>query len=364
MNYINRLASLVLGMFLFTANLVSAQSLPNPSVRVEVLEATTEVVSSRYPARTNSSASVDVVAEVTGAIQNIAFKGGQSVQAGDLLYQIRDDDYRIALNAAKASLKTAEATLSLAEATLERHKLLSERGSVSNVELEISEAEVLKAEAAVLAAESAVDQANLLLSRTKVLAPMTGVITLSSFSKGALVGPAQGPLTKVTQLDPISIELRIPLSRLDEDIVQGVSLDELDIHFLLPNGAEYREEAELQFVEPVADSATNSAILRASVANPDFRLRVGQPLTVVTVRTPEEPQVTINKDSVLLDREGAYVLVVLEDGVVELRRPSLGGDASRQRYVVLSGLSEGEMIVVGGHSRAIPGSVVTPVVEN
>ncbi|PSL19811.1 efflux RND transporter periplasmic adaptor subunit [Shimia abyssi] len=363
-NFTSRVIAAVLGAFLVLASQVSAQGTTNPNVRVEVLAASSEMVSNRFPARTNAIAAVDVVAEVTGVIQDIVFTGGQTVETGDLLYQIRDEDYRIALNAALAGQKTAEATLSLARATLERRKLLNERGSVASVEVEISEAEVLKAEASVLAAKSSVDQARLLLSRTKVVAPMSGVITSTRYSVGALVGPAQGPLTRVTQLDPIAIELRIPLSQLDADIVGGVALSEVDIHFLLPSGAEYHEDAALGFVEPAADASTNSAVLRAMVANADFRLRVGQPLTVVTARAPKEPQITINKDSVLLDREGPYVLVVLDSGVVELRRPQLGEDASRQRYVVLSGLSEGEMIFVGGHSRAIPGSIVSPVHGN
>lgn len=147
---------------------------------------------------------VAVRARVDGYIQNVAFRGGQQVRAGDLLFQIEPAQYEAALRSAEAQQAGAQATLSQAQRNFERQQGLAQSGVTARATLDDATAQVETARASLLQATAAVTQARLDLSYTRIEAAIDGVMSAPLITRGNYVSTTTASeLATLTQMDPI-----------------------------------------------------------------------------------------------------------------------------------------------------------------
>src|SRR5882762_3185043 len=145
----------------------------------------------------------NINAQVQGYIVSRDYQEGSLVKKGDLLFQIDPRPFEAALAQAKATLAKDKANLAKAEADEKRALDLFNRKVISEQERDTAVAAAESSRANVQADEAAVKQAELNLGYTKITAPIEGVAGFANNQVGDLVGPSTGPLTTVSQVDPI-----------------------------------------------------------------------------------------------------------------------------------------------------------------
>src|SRR5438046_6023988 len=145
----------------------------------------------------------NINAQVQGYIVSRDYKEGSAVKKGDLLFQIDPRPFEAALAQAKGTLAKDQANWVKADADQKRAIDLFNKKVISDQERDTASAAAGSAKANVEADEAAVKQADLNLGYTKIIAPIDGLVGFANNQVGDLVGPSTGPLTTMSQTDPI-----------------------------------------------------------------------------------------------------------------------------------------------------------------
>ncbi len=353
---------MVVSIFLvlpITIATVYAQDAPPPGVLVETISPKTVTETNSFPGRVLASSKVDIVPQVDGIVTSIQFKEGWAVAKDDVLYTIDPAEYEAAVASAKAAIMAAEAAAELMRIEWDRKNQLFEKGSTTESELQLATARLAQAEAQVDSTKVVLDLAEIQLERTIINAPADGRMGIGKVNVGALVGPLTGPLVTLVSSDPIKVGFLVPLGLYTEYLIEGRKLSDLLVSLVLPDGSTYGHTADIDFAAPVAESSTNSVVLRGVIANPDYLLIDQESVEVVISERDPGLRFTVPKAAFLLDQIGTYVLVVGADNIVEIARPELGREFG-QRMELLGGLNENAKVIVAGHAKARVGQPVTP----
>lgn len=315
--------------------------------------------------------SIDLVARVSGFIEEIKVPEGSDVTAGTALFTIEPDAYDATLAARNADLAQAEANLDLARLELERKETLLERGSGTEADRDVALANEKVAEANVAAAEAAIRQAELDLSYTTVEAPFDGRIGRVLVSKGELVSPTSGPLVSLVRIDPIYVTFSITerefvslLQSLEitaPQLTQGETRPDLDV--ILPNGVELGSAGTIVFVDNRVDPLTGSIAIRAEFDNSRELISDGGFVTLRIAAPEAVERLAIPQAAVQRDQRGDFVLVVGSEGNVSQRYVTLG-DQVETDVVVVDGLQQGETVVTEGLQKVRAGVQVDPVLAD
>ena len=125
------------------------------------------------------------------------------------------------------------------------------------------------------------------------------------------------------------------------------------------DGREIKQQAKLDFVDNLADSATGTLMLQFLVPNPDEKLIPGGYATVKFSEKFEKPLPSVSVASLMTDGKHHFVYVVGKDNVVE-KRQVVPGMQVGERQTILSGLKAGELVITGGIHKTAPGGTVNP----
>jgi membrane fusion protein (multidrug efflux system) len=327
---------------------------PPPKVSVVVLKAESVRITTELPGRINAYRTADVRPQVNGIILKRLFVEGSQVKAGQQLYQIDPAPYRATYDSAIA----AEAS---ARALAERYKPLVEANAVSKQDYD-------NAVASNLQAKAAVETARINLIYTRVLSPITGRISRSFITEGALVAANQSTvLATVQQLDPVYVDVTQPSSvliRLRREAAAGLlnqnASGQTQVSILLEDGSDYAHTGTLEFSEVTVDVGTGSVTLRGLMPNPERLLLPGMFVRELLQEGVRQDAVLAPQQGVSHDQKGdPTALVVGRDNTVELR--ALQTDrAIGDQWLVTSGLKPGDRLIVEGLQLAKPGAKVQP----
>jgi len=304
------------------------------AVGVVVLQTGRASLSTELPGRVSATRVAEVRPQVRGLIREVSFTEGAMVRAGQPLYQIEPDSYRIALDSARASVAKSQAAVETARLTVQRRAELLKIDAVSQQDLQDAQATLKQAEADLASAQAAQAAAQLNLSRTTVTAPISGRVDLSAVTPGALVTANQvQALATVQQLDPIYVDLTqssADMLRLRGEIaagrLQAGAKGELPVKLILEDGSEYAAEGRLALSEVTVDEGTGSVTLRAQFSNADGMLLPGM---YVRARLPQGTR----SDAILVPHKAlsrdplGNALVLVKDGKVAVQ-PIVVGEAT------------------------------------
>jgi membrane fusion protein (multidrug efflux system) len=340
-----------------------------PEVSVVTVHMGSVPATMELPGRTAPVAVAQVRGRVDGIVLARDFKEGADVKASQRLFQIDPTPYRAALGSAMATLAHAEANLASTAALAGRYKVLLGGNGVAQQDYDNAVAAHDQAAADVAAGNAAVQIARINLGYTDVVSPIAGRIGPSTVTQGAYVqASAATLLATVQQLDPIYVDLNqssLQGLQLRRDIASGklrlTGPGQAKVTLFLEDGTQYPSPGALQFTDVTVDPGTGSVTVRALFPNPRAILLPGM---FVRARIDEGtndnvalvPQVGVTHDAA----GSATALVVGSDNKVTLRKVlatrTMGTD-----WLVESGLSEGEKVVVAGVQRVQPGAVVRTV---
>jgi len=325
---------------------------PPTEVAVVVARQGEALLTKELPGRLQAWRTAQVRARVEGIVEQRHFVEGSDVKAGAPLYRIDARTYRTSFEAAKADAAAARAVVN-------RYRPLVEMKAVSQQELDSAEARLRQAEAALSRAE-------LDLENTTVPAPISGRIGRSLVTEGALVGRGEATqLATIEQIDPIYVNFTqssTELLALREAIASGrwKKADTRRMELVLENDTVYALPGKLLFSDLAVDPNTGAVSMRAEFPNPKKDLLPGMFVRVRYAQAKADKLIVLPQRAVQLSPAGASVLVVGEDGKVAPRPVKLGG-MSGSTWTITSGLNGGEQVMVEGHMKAYPGSVVKPV---
>ncbi len=325
---------------------------PPAEVAVVVARQGEALLTKDLPGRVQAWRTAQVRARVEGIVEQRHFVEGSDVKAGMPLYRIDARTYRTTFEAAKADVAAARAVVN-------RYRPLVEMKAVSQQELDTAEARLRQAEATLARAE-------LDLENTTVPAPISGRIGRSLVTEGALVGRGEATqLATIEQIDPIYVNFTQSSSELlalREAIASGRwrSADTRRMELVLENDSVYALPGKLLFSDLAVDPGTGAVSMRAEFPNPKKELLPGMYVRVRYAQARADKLISLPQRAVMLAPGGATVLVVEADGKVAPRPVKLGG-MSGSSWTITSGLAGGEQVVVEGHMKARPGSLVKPV---
>ncbi len=350
------------------------QSAPNPAPKVATvtIEPSQIELTTELPGRTSAYLVSEIRPQVNGIIQKRLFKEGSDVKAGEHLYQIDPAPFQVAYDSARASLGKAQANLPSIRSRAERYEELLVDKLVSQQDCDDAAAAVEQSLAEIEYWKAQVEAARINLGYTRVIAPISGRIGRSSVTEGALVTAYQPtPLATIQQLDPIYVDVTqssAELLRLKRNLKAGRLAAEGEnakkVHIQLEDGTPYPLEGTLQFRDVTVDPATGSFTLRIVVPNPQGLLLPGMFVRAVVEEGIAEQAILIPQQGVNHNPKGEpFALVVDETGTVQQRMLSLNR-AIGDKWLVSSGLSAGERVIVEGVLNVRPGSAAKSVPWN
>jgi len=315
-----------------------------------------------YVGHVEAIQSVNLRARVEGFLEQVNFKEGSDVHAGDLLYVIEQAPYRARVDADKALVAYAEATLTKARQYLKRARTVRS-GGMSATDLDNAVAEELRARAQLEQAKANLQIAQINLGYTSITAPISGRIGRTAFTRGNLLNPGSGPLARIVQIDPIRVVFSISENDIvavkaavkDADRNQKHSM--LTPRIKLPVGQILKTAGQVDFVDNTVDAGTGTIAVRAVFKNPDGTLLPGQYVTVLVSRSEPKSMPMVPQSAVLEDHDGRYVLLVDDRNRVAMRRIQTGPVVGIN-WAIESGLAVNEKVIVEGVQKVRPGQQV------
>jgi membrane fusion protein (multidrug efflux system) len=306
---------------------------------------------------------VDIIARVTGFLEQRLFTEGSTVKKDDLLYRIEQATYKAAVDQARAALARAKATAVNADLQLARARELVRNQNIPQATVDQRVADLAAAQADILAAQASLDQAEINFGYTEIRSPIEGRIGISNFTVGNLVTPSSGVLVTIVSQNPIYVIFQASerdiLAYRRQIAASGAEPGRVTVHIRMPDGTIYPEPGLSNFLDIQVDQTTDTVAVRAQLPNPQGLLVPGGFVTVIVDRGPPRKMLVVPQAALQIDQAGRYVLVVGTDKKVEVRRVTVGAEQGRD-VAVTDGLKEGEDVIVEGIQKVRPGQVVAP----
>lgn len=336
-------------------------------VNVVTMQPQSVPVMSELAGRTVAFNTAEIRPQVSGLIKDRVYTEGTDVKAGDLLYELDPATYDAAYQSATATLARAKASQDNAQTKTDRLKKLADQHAGSIQDYDDALLALNQAKADVASANAAILTARINLDRTRISAPIDGRIDRSAVNIGALVTAEQTTaLTTIRQLDPIYVEVTQPSEKLLQ--VRRATSDgsmkptkEPVVHLILEDGSTYPQTGKLQFSEASISETSGTVIVRAVFPNPDHLLLPGMYVRAKVEEGVIENSYLVPQRAVDRTAEGeAVAKVVGNDGNVVKRTLTIDRSLGNN-WVVTSGLTDGDKLIVEGGQNADVGKPVKAV---
>ncbi|MCK9273475.1 MAG: efflux RND transporter periplasmic adaptor subunit [Syntrophales bacterium] len=336
-----------------------------PEVAVVTLQPQRLVVSNELTGRTCACKVAEVRPQVSGIIKERLFEEGSDVKEGQILFKIDPALFETALDNAKAGLSRAQANLTAIRLKVDRLRELLADKAVSQQDYDDASAALKQTEADIRYWEATVKTARINLKYTSVTAPISGRIGKSNISEGALV-TAQQPMALATiqQLDPIYVDLpqsTAQLLRLRQRMEKGL-LQKGHIRnnasLVLEDDTQYPLKGELKFRDITVDPTTGSVIVRAVFPNPNMILLPGMFVRAVVEEGINENAILVPQQGVFRDLKGNPLSLIVDTEDKVRQRTLTVNRAIGDKWLVSSGLTAGDRVIIEGMQKVQPGDSV------
>jgi len=338
---------------------------PSP-VAVEVTAVVPKPIrlSDEFNGRVASINSVEVRARVTGYVDKVAYREGDSVKQGDLLFIIDPRPYRDALESAKASLERERAAAAFAGIQSNRAQALNASKAISLEEYQNRDSDLSQSTARVHEAEAAVATAELNLSFTEVRSPVDGRTSRAQLTRGNLAQADQTMLTTVVSQDPLYVYFDCDEQsylRFQERAHRGNGVSSANpVHVALANETGFPHVGRIDFLDNELNPSTGTIRARVILPNSDHLLTPGLYARIQLESTGTVQALLVDDKAILTDQNQQYVYVVGSGNVAQRKDVVTGGMADGLR-LIQSGLAPGDRVIVSGLQQIyFPGASVTP----
>jgi len=393
----NRLASslvLISGLAFFSCKEKPPAPIPPTPVNLITVKSQPVLYYDKYPSTTQALSQVDIRPQVQGYITGIFFTEGTHVRKGQKLYEIDERLYKASYDQAQANLKVAQGNTQQAKQDADRYQYLNTHNAVAKQVLDHAVIAYQNANNEVLAAEQAVKTAATNLTYSIITAPFDGTIGFSQVKLGNQVTGGTTILNTISTDNPMAVDFLINESQLahyqDLERNKQQHLDSL-FTIILPNRSIYSQLGKLSVIDRAVDPQTGTIRVRLVFPNPRQDLRVGMSCVVRVHNLETTPQILI-PGKAIVEQMGEYFVYLAKDTVIHNPADSAGrkgggsggadgsgggADSSKGPHLVaiqvkvmigqtigsdvliLSGIHNGDKVIVDGVQALHDGSVIT-----
>jgi membrane fusion protein (multidrug efflux system) len=290
-----------------------------------------------------------LAAEVAGALAQVFADMGDQVKAGQLLARIDPREFQLRVDSAQAQLEQVQARLANAQANFDRMQALNREHLVAAQQYDLSSADLRVAQADADAAEKMLGIARKKLNDTNIRAPFAGSVQKRTVSLGEHVAEGM-PLYELIATDPIKLRAPIP-----ERFVPMAKVG-LRIDLTVDARPDKTFQGTVSRIAPALDENSRTLLIEAEVPNADGMLKPGY-FAHVTMNLGHDRALFV-PSSAILRYAGVARVFIYKDGAVRSREITTGS-AEGDQIEVISGLKQGEKVVVTDVDRLADG---TPVI--
>jgi membrane fusion protein, multidrug efflux system len=337
-----------------------------PTVGYVVVQQGSAPLEQQLPARVAAYQIADVRPQVNGIILKRMFQEGSMVRQGQTLYQIDPSVYNAQAAQASANLQSARAQAEAARTLAARYRPLVEQQAISKQDYTNAVAQARQADASVAQNSAALRSAQINQRFTRVPAPITGRIGLSTVTEGALVTANQtNALTTITRLDPVFVDIQesaADLLSLRRALAQGgVIPTSAIVRLKLADGSDYGMTGKVEFSQVVVDQGTGTVTLRAVFPNPQALLLPGMFVNTQFAQAIDTSAFLVPQQAVTRDPQGNASLFVVGPGNRAVQRTIVAARTQGPYWVVTEGLAPGEKVITQGLANVKDGAQIKPV---
>jgi membrane fusion protein, multidrug efflux system len=298
---------------------------------------------------------VAVQAQVGGILRRIAFREGQEVQRGQILFELDPRPYRAALDQAQAALVRDSAQAANAAQEADRYRSLAEKQYVTAQQYEQVQTNAASTQATLAGSRAAVEEARLNLQYATIRAPITGRTGSLLLREGNLVrANAEQPLVTINQIRPILVRFAVPAPNLPllqehrgKDIIVRAE----------PGGGGEPSEGSLTFIDNAVDTATGTILLKGRFPNDDGSLWPGAFVSVRLQLYVEPNALVVPSSAIVAGQQGSFVYVIQRDSSAATRAVTVSRTAGD--YAIVNGdVQPGDRVVTDGQLRLRQGAKV------
>jgi membrane fusion protein, multidrug efflux system len=298
---------------------------------------------------------VVVQAQIGGILRRVAFKEGDEVKQGQILFELDPRPYRAALEQALALLARDRAQAANAAQEAKRYESLVEKQYVTAQQYDQVKTNAAATQATLAGSQAAVDQAQLNLQYATIRAPISGRTGSLLLREGNLVrANSPEPLVVINRLRPILVRFAVPAGNLPliqehlgKDVVVRAG----------PSGGGGPSVGTLSFVDNAVDSSTGTILLKGRFPNDDGSLWPGGFVDVRLQLYVEQDALVVPAAAVVAGQQGNFVFVIQPDSSASTKAVTVSRTAGD--FAIVSGdVHPGDRVVVDGQLRLRQGSKV------
>ena len=300
---------------------------------------------------------VKIQSRVSGNISKKLVKGGDTVHAGQPLFEIDPRQYEAAVSDARGEVAKAQATLSNTRRDVLRYKSLADQGGIAAQTLDTNMSKAEQEQALVLVAEAKLTRAQNDLADTIIVSPVDGRIGVGELSVGAFVQSGSTLLATVSTVNPVQVRFSMSENEYLKFARIGNTPDAWGqkLTLTLSDGSQYPIPGRLEQVDRGLANQTGTLTMKAVFDNPQQFLVPGMFARILAIGETREGALLIPQRATQEMLGKTFVTVATPDNKAEVRPVKLGPKIGNMQ-IVEEGLSLQDIVVVEGFAKAQQGS--------
>lgn len=304
-------------------------------------------------------ATVTVRTQIAGQLQQLGFREGQTVHAGDFLAQVDPRPYERQLEQYQGALTRDQALLKDAQVNLARYEKLLAEDSIARQQRDTQASLVKQYEGAVATDLAQVNNAKLNVAYCRIVSPITGRVGLRQVDVGNYVQTSDSDgIVVITQMHPITVVFTVPEDNLPDIMARLRQGATLPVTAFNRSQTKQLASGHLSTMDNQIDTTTGTIKLKAEFDNSDESLFPNQFVNVRLLVDVQRDATVISRAAVQRGEQGSFVYLVKPDNTVTVRLVTLGA-GSGDKVSIQSGLQPGDLVVVDGADKLREGSQVT-----
>lgn len=312
-----------------------------------------------YTTRLEAPQEVSLMPRVSGVIDKINFKEGDSVKEGDLLFTLDARPFAAVVDSLKAQIESAKAALEQAKSEAKRAERLTERKAISTEQAESRKSTLRQREAQLLALKAELTAAELDLAFTQVRSPIDGVVSRANITKGNNVLAGQSVLTSIVSNQQMYAYFDIDERTWNQSFADVTAQSEQAVVMQKVGETSFNFNGKINFIDNQINETTGTLRVRAVFENDEQQLRAGSFARIKLAANKVSEKVIVPERAIGTDLKNRFVLTVGEGNVLEYKLVTVGERYGSLRAIT-SGLNENDVIAVNGPARVGPGMPISP----
>lgn len=313
-----------------------------------------------YTSRLESPEEVALMPRVSGVIDRIAFKEGDEVKQGDLLFQLDDRPFAAVVASLEAQILSADAALEQAKSEAKRAIRLTERNAISTEQAESRTSTLHQRQAQLVALQAQLTSAQLDLEFTAIRSPINGVISRANITRGNNVLAGQSVLTSIVSNHEMYAYFDIDERTWNSSFSDVTAASKQQVIMQKVGQENFAHDGYINFIDNRINASTGTLRVRAIFEDSE-QLRSGSFARIKLAANAITKQIIIPERAIGTDLKNRFVLTVGENNILEYKLVKTGERYGKLRAIT-SGLKKGDIIAINGPARVGPGMPINPTI--